>query len=418
MLRLFPFALEELNLLLDSSLGISRSSFEIFAEPKAPRHVFVNPPLPQCELSVVIPVRDEAENLDATLAAVTQQFDLTGKRIDPRRYEILVLANNCLDNSAEIVRWWQFKESLPPIHLAEIKLAPTEANCGHARRTVMEAAFLRLKKLGQKRGVIASTDGDTRVAPDWVAATLAEINRGADAVSGRIMIEPKELAALDEKTRRYHLRDVYYRYLVAELESYLAPLSFDPRPRHHQHFNASFAVTVEAYERAGGVPQVAHLEDFAFYNALRRIDARFRHSPQVRVFTSARRHGRTACGLSTQLAEWSVMGECSKTYFVEGLNELETSFVTFYELRQKWEQLMAGKSVNNENLRYLAEILGVPESWLQTEVYRSETFGRLRQAVEQKQRESGFWRVSHQLVPIEAAIADVRLRLANLRRSI
>lgn len=365
----------------------------------------------------MIPVRDEADNLNATLAAVTRQFDLAGIRIDPRRYEILILANNCLDNSAEIVRRWQLKQALPPIHLAEIEFSPTEANCGHARRMVMEAAFLRLKKLGKKRGVIASTDGDTRVAPDWIAATLLEINLGADAVSGRIMIEPKELAALDGKTRRYHLLDVYYRYLAAELESYLAPLVFDPRPRHHQHFNASFAVTVEAYKLAGGVPKVTHLEDFAFYNSLQRVDARFRHSPQVRVFTSARQHGRTACGLSTQLAEWTTMGECSEPYFVESLNELETRFVTFHELRQYWQTATAGKSFVKDNLQYLAEILGVHESWLRTELHLSETFGRLRQNIEQKQRENGLWRVRHSLVPIKKAIADLRLRLENLRRS-
>jgi len=403
--------------LLDSILGFNQNSFETLPGFGLSRVIFAVPPLPQCEISVVIPVRDEAENLHSTLRAVTRQVDLAGVRLDPRRFEILVLANNCTDNSASVVRQWQSKTSLPPIHLSEVNLPSAEANCGRARQIVMEAAFLRLKKLGRKRGVIASTDGDTRVASDWVAATLLEINRGADAVSGRIMIEPDELTALDKKTRLYHLRDVYYRHLVAELESYLAPVSFDPRPRHHQHFNASFAVTVEAFERAGGVPAVKYLEDFAFYNSLLRIDARFRHSPQVRVFTSARQHGRTTCGLSTQLTEWNRMSEGSEFYFVESLDELETSFGSFHQLGQFWRQMKAEKSFDSEKFHRLAESLCIGKSWLKTEMFISKTFGRLRQTVERKQRENGIWRARYSLVSVEEAITSLRLRLEVLRRS-
>ncbi|MEP6925235.1 MAG: glycosyltransferase family A protein [Pyrinomonadaceae bacterium] len=408
---------EELDDLLDSTFPLNQSLPQVVAQ-KLPLTGFIaKPTLPQCEISVAIPVRNEADQLDSTLRAVTAQVDCAGNRFDPRRFEILILANNCADESAAVVRQWQLKPSLPPIHLAEIELPPAQANCGRARQIVMDAAFTRLKKLKKSRAVIASTDGDTRVASDWIAMTLSEIHRGADAVSGRIMIRPNELANMDVNTRRYHLRDVYYRHLVAELEGYLAPVPSDPHPRHHQHFNASFAVTVETYQRAGGVPSVTHLEDFAFYQSLLRIDARFRHSPQVKVFTSARAHGRTSCGLSTQLAEWAEMGNRCESYFVEGLNELEARFICFQKLRQLWQCASTGNLIDFNQVTTLSEVLCVKDSWLMLETSSSKTFGSLRQAVERKQREIGIWRVRYALVPVEEAIASFRLRLEKLRHS-
>lgn len=401
--------------MLDSTFSLAQNTLQTFVNVAAPKLLFRVPPLPQCKVSVAIPVRNEAANLDLTLKALVEQIDLDGRKFDSRRYEILVLANNCTDDSAALVRSWQLKSSLP-IHLAEIELPAAEANCGRARQTVMNAAFARLKNLNNQRAIIATTDGDTRVAPDWIAATITEINLGADAVSGRIMIDPQELAGLDKTARRFHLQDVYYRYLTAELESYLAPLEFDPRPRHHQHFNASFAVTIEAFKRAGGVPKVAYLEDFAFYQSLLRVDARFRHSPQVRVFTSARRDGRTARGLSTQLAEWVKMGEVGESCFVEDLSELEMRFASFYELRQMWQRARGGESLKAETINRLAEQLGVCNLWLTTEICAATTFGQLRETTEQAQRDNGFWRTRYSFVSIETAIKNLRLRLAQLRR--
>ncbi len=66
------------------------------------------------------------------------------------------------------------------------------AHVGHARRLLKDDACHRLLRLGRPRGVIASTDGDSRVAPTWLAATLAEIAHGADAVGGRIVISDDE----------------------------------------------------------------------------------------------------------------------------------------------------------------------------------------------------------------------------------
>ena len=94
---------------------------------------------------------------------------------------------------------------------------------------------------------MATTDGDTLVAPNWIAAITKEIEKGAEAVGGRIFINPAELKNMNVKARSFHLRDTGYRLLAAELESRLDHLPHDSCPRHHQHFNGSFAVTTAGF---------------------------------------------------------------------------------------------------------------------------------------------------------------------------
>lgn len=273
------------------------------------------PPRPACDVSVVIPVRDEEDSLPATLAALAAQCDANGRLLIRDCYEVILLVNNSRDASASIARAFARQHPALALHVVEIDLPDEEAHVGRARRILMDMAATRLPA----RGVIATTDADTVVAPDWVAMTLAEIRTGADAVAGRIVVDPTDFAAHDRHARLCHLRDVTYRYLVSELEARLDPDPFDPWPRHFQHFGPSMAVTVETYLRAGGMPPLPYLEDVALYDALRRIAARIRHSPAVRVVTSARPQGRTGFGFAVQLRRWSEMGARGEPFLVESL---------------------------------------------------------------------------------------------------
>ena len=140
----------------------------------------------RCELCVAIPVHNEEAGIGGALAALAAQIDVDGRPLGPERYEVLVLANNCTD--ATVARARRFAAAHPRLHLhvIEVLLAEPHAHVGAARRLVMDEAARRLKSAGRPRGVIAATDGDTTVRPDWVAMNLREIARGADAVGGRI----------------------------------------------------------------------------------------------------------------------------------------------------------------------------------------------------------------------------------------
>ena len=257
---------------------------------------------PSIKISVVIPVKDEETYLQQTLEAFNRQVDVYGKRLSSDHFEILVLANNCTDNSVRIIQDFQKKYDKLNIHLKEVTLPPQQANIGYVRRILMTSAYARLSRIGG--GLILTTDADTVVSPDWISQTEIEFKKGVDAVAGRILFSSEEQSKMDSTTIAHHLQDEKYQLLKAELEGKLLNCSHDPLPRHHQHFNGSFAITSECYAKSGGIPDVAYLEDCAFFDRLQCIDAKIRHSPEVKVYTSARCVGRTTIGLSHQLNLW------------------------------------------------------------------------------------------------------------------
>jgi glycosyltransferase involved in cell wall biosynthesis len=375
------------------------------------------PPSEHCELCVIVPVRNEAQTLVQTLAALAHQVDLEAQPLDPRRYEIILLANNCSDDSFAIAL--DFAKLHPDIalHIVEKTLPPTDAYIGRVRQILMDEAYHRLCSLGRKRGIIASTDGDSQVSPTWIAANMYEIAKGADAVGGRILTDKAGRAALDPYARACYLREVGYRYLIAELESYLDPDECDTFPRHYQHYGASLAVTAEMYALAGGLPPVRTPEDVAFYQALVRVNARFRHSPLVRVVTSARQSGRTDIGLANQLNEWAKMGEKQQSFLVESALAIETRFTARRQLRVMWRSILNGSMPTHTDLAALSDTLGVPTQWLAQELAQPHTFGQLFEKVEKCASEEQIWAQRWKNVDIKQAIADLRssVKTAALR---
>ena len=363
-------------------------------------------------LSVVIPVRNEAERLPKTLAALAVQADALGNALDPATYEVLVLANNCTDETAEAACAFGKRHPHFALHVAEIVLPPSVAHVGTARRLLMDEACRRLLFCGRERGVIASTDGDTRVAPDWVHYTLSEIAAGADAVGGRIRVErqPGE----DRDARLYCLRDTAYQRGLARLESLVDPDPADPWPRHHQFFGGSLGVTAHAYRQVGGLPPLPCLEDVALKDALRRADACIRHSPQVRVSTSARQAGRTPLGLSSQLREWGEMGRTGHAHWVQQPAAVASRLRARRSLRRLWKT--AGTLP--ADIDTLAEALAVPASVLQVGLAGPrQPFGALwAEVMTCHQEPDGAWASRWPLVPITDALPDLRRRVDRFRQ--
>ena len=370
-------------------------------------------PDPLCRICVIVPVRNEAEQIATTLAALSQQYGLQGQRLDPRTYEVIVLANNCTDHSAAVARRAAAQCHMP-VHVVERQFAPAEAYIGRVRQILMDEAYWRLTARGQRRGIIASTDGDTRVAPTWLAAIQHEIEQGADGVSGRIMTEGQDRAKLDPYTRACYLRAVGYGYLCVELESHIDPDPFDCLPRHHQHCGASLAVTAEMYAKVGGMPPVRTPEDVAFYRSLVRVDARFRHSLLVWVKTSARQQGRTSNGMANQLSEWSAMGHRQQSYLVDSAAALEVRLRSRRQLRQFWQAAQQDQPALGE-IQRLAKKLRVDIGWLRAELEQAKSFGSLHERVEAHQSELGKWQDWPQ-VPIEQAMVELRTRISSLRQ--
>lgn len=332
-------------------------------------------PLPHPALSivVVVPVRNEAAGLAATLQSLASQQELSGAPFDPAQFEVLLLANNCTDESANVAREFACAHPGLPLHVAEVHVPSADAHIGHVRRLLMDAACNRLDIAGAVRGVVASTDGDTQVDRHWLAHTLQEFASGVDAVGGRIALDPR--APIDRGTLRRQRCDAAYRLALARLESLLDPDPADPWPRHHQHFGASLAVSREAYLKVGGVPPVRYLEDEALVSALRRADMRVRHSPQVRVLTSPRCNGRAEVGLSWQLRQWSARQDCAAPMLVDDPDGIAAQISVRRQLRNTWRS--GASSHWKLTASSVARCFDVSAHWLQAAASLAETFGAL-----------------------------------------
>ncbi|MBH8575804.1 hypothetical protein I8752_22940 [Nostocaceae cyanobacterium CENA369] len=175
------------------------------------------------------------------------------------------------------------------------------------------------------------------------------------------------------------------------------------------------AVTAEMYALAGGLPPVRTPEDVAFYRALVRVNARFRHSSLVRVVTSARQIGRTNIGLANQLNEWIEMGRQQQPFVVEPAGAIETRFVARRQLRVMWWCVLNGYQPDRKSVVCLAEMLGVSAQWLLEKLTQPYTFGQLFEQVEERQQSEQIWASRWKFVEIEQAIGDLRLRLESLR---
>jgi GT2 family glycosyltransferase len=206
---------------------------------------------------------------------------------------VVLLLNNCRDRSEAIVRgmasWLRFR-----LEVDRRDLAPPHANAGHARRLAMQHAA----ELVGARGVLLTTDADSLAPPDWVLRNLNALEKGADIVCGRALIDPTEAALIPS---HLHEDDALECRLIALLDMLawmLDPEPHDPPPRHTEASGASLAVRVETFRRVGGIPDIAAGEDRAFVRALWMMDARVRHDPAIAVTVSGRIVGRAEGGMA------------------------------------------------------------------------------------------------------------------------
>ncbi|WP_208300518.1 glycosyltransferase family 2 protein [Mycobacterium sp. DL592] len=109
--------------------------------------------MPECPVTVVLPCLDEAESLPAVLAAI------------PAGYRALVVDNNSTDGTAEVAR----------THGADV-VFESQPGYGAAVQAGIVAAGTAL---------VAVLDGDGSLNPADLPRLVAELDRGADMVTGR-----------------------------------------------------------------------------------------------------------------------------------------------------------------------------------------------------------------------------------------
>ena len=251
------------------------------------------------EAVVVIPARDEQGLIGACLLALGAQT------LGVDAFEVIVVLDACEDRTDEAAA---VAASTSGLSLTMVQ-GPGRGS-GGARRTGLDLACARLLDLGRPNGLIATTDADSRPAPDWLARQLAHLELGAPVVAGNIKLDAAEARQLPAALLIARERDATARLRRLHRS--------DPDAAHHHFAGASLGMTAEVYRRVGGMEPREALEDEAFAERLARHRIPIVRAPDVVVVTSARVDGRATRGLAVDLAvaEWRERRRLSAADFV------------------------------------------------------------------------------------------------------
>lgn len=339
---------------------------------------------------VAIPARNEAACIVACLEALNGQV---GARLD----DIVLLANNCTDDTAAIARSVEL-HPMTRLHVVERALPPDIANAGMARRLAMAAAV----PFAGRNGILLTTDADGQVDPDWLGANLAAMAGGADVVAGWAELHPIDWGNIPTRLHEDDAQECAYDKLCDEIHARLDPDPFDPLPRHTQHSGASIAVTASAYARCGGIPAVASGEDRALIAALRGVDARIRHAPEVRVVVSGRILGRAVGGMADTIRRRMTRPDPMLDDRLEPASDCVRRASCRAALRRAYEHQAC-------DLASLARQLGVSTPWLET-ILAAEFFGQAWEMAESTAPALRRQSVAVSELPHQMAMAETILR--------
>lgn len=192
----------------------------------------------------------------------------------------------------------------------------------------------------------------------------------------------------------------------------LDPEDHDPWPRHFQYFGAGMAVTCTTYQLVGRLPQVSHLEDNAFHQALQQMDIRIRKPPAVKAYTSTRLLERVAVGFSEQLKKWSGYIKNGHMQEAEPAAAWLTKFRCKRMLRECRNQYLQHGFYHQQLLQAVAQDLLLDPKWLHEALIGNQYFGLLWENV-RREFGSGNWCKKWELVHITQAINELRIFVNN-----
>lgn len=244
--------------------------------------------VPLSQVIVAIPVRDEARRLPRLLAALS----LAAERC-PLPVTALILANNCIDESAALARAHLHPRLPVEVHVAEL----AEASAGAARRMALD--------LAARPGVLMlTTDGDAVPRPGWIAAALRAAEAGADLVCGRISADCRRALARPS-CRRVAEAETAYGALLHELRHAVDRLAGRQGPSrpHYIESGASLAVRADVYQMIGGMPRMRSSEDRALVHHAECHGLVVRYDEAMRTAVSSRMDGRAEGGMAEALRQ-------------------------------------------------------------------------------------------------------------------
>lgn len=252
---------------------------------------------PDFQVITAIPVRNEAEHINACLDALSRQMDGYSR---PLRTATVLLLNGCDDGTWAALQHRRCREDLCESWLAvDCVLPRTLQHAGGARRAALTTA---LSLVGAHTRLIATTDADSCVPPNWLSRQLDALDAGAQAVAGAADVDADEARHFpDDFRRRRELEDCYTRWLE-RIDAFLDPLAHDPWPRHRTPTGASLGFTPEVLRMLRPLPAPGLGEDRALVARCQALDVPIRFDAMLRVRTSGRLQGRAKGGMADTMA--------------------------------------------------------------------------------------------------------------------
>ncbi len=258
--------------------------------------------------------------------------------------------------------------------------------------------------LAGRDGALLTTDADGQVAPDWLARNLAYLREGIEAVAGCATLDPADALLIPARLHEDDARECAYAVLLDEIAALLDPDPWDPLPRHTEHSGASTCVTLDAYRRAGGMPAAPLAEDRAFFAALRRVDARIRHAPDVQVVVSGRIEGRAPGGMADTIRRRLT---CTDAWLDDALEPVANA-IRRARLRKRVRQIFSAGVAGATAVRSLALDLGASPQFVATAL-QSLCFGEGWATLE-----AG----SAALARVKVAVADLPREMARASQAL
>jgi hypothetical protein len=209
-------------------------------------------------------------------ATVRDGADAGSARAQPA-LAVCVVADRCTDATVRLVR-----ETMPAATIVENRevLSLGELRDLGARQVLADLADHQPDEIW-----LLGTDADTEVSADWVSRQLAHAERGADAVTGLVDLQPAA-----------HLTAVLRARYAQVVAAGIRPLSHD-----HVH-GANFGVRASAFLAVGGYRPIRTGEDRDLWFRLLEAGFALRQPLDLTVRTSARVVGRAEGGLADLLA--------------------------------------------------------------------------------------------------------------------
>lgn len=215
-------------------------------------------------VAIVVPVHDEAELLDACLAALTSSIAHARQTHPGVSVAAVVVLDACTDASERIARAW-------PVHTVSIEAR----SVGTARRVGVRAAMAELGKPSPADVWVSTTDGDSAVPVGWLSHQLDLRALGADVVLGTVRPD--------------------FADLTPEHAAYWLETHPPGRPAGNVH-GANLGLRGDVYFAVGEFGNLEQHEDVELVNAARSLGASVVATDENEVVTSGRFWGRTPGG--------------------------------------------------------------------------------------------------------------------------